>query len=59
MKLNKKNIYYGGVRRKLRETNKTSIDSFNKFINIVGINSKLTNATLLIGINYNYPNNLN
>jgi hypothetical protein len=59
MKLNKNNIYYGGVRRKLRETNKTSVDSFNEFINIVGINSKLTNATLLIGINYNYPNNLN
>ena len=61
MKLNKNNIYYGGVRRKLRESNKTktSVDSFNEFINIVGINSKLTNATLLIGINYNYPNNLN
>ena len=55
----KKNIYYGGLRRKLIEQNKTSIDSFNEFINIVGVNRKLTNASLLIGISYGYSKNLN
>jgi len=59
MRLNKKNIYYGGLRRKLRESNKTSIDSFNEFINMVSVNSELTNAILLIGISYSYSRNLN
>lgn len=60
MKLNKKNIYYGGrLHRKLRESNKTSVDSFNEFINILGVNSELSNATLLIGISYTYSKNLN
>ena len=59
MRLNKKNIYYGGLRRKLREPNKTFIDSFNEFINMVGVNSELTNAILLIGITYSYSRNLN
>jgi len=60
MKLNKKNIYYGGrLHRKLRTSNKTSVDSFNEFINILGTNSKLSNATLLIGISYTYSKNLN
>lgn len=59
MRLNKNNIYYGGLRRKLREQNKTSIDSFNEFINMVGINHELINATLFIGISYSYSRNLN
>jgi hypothetical protein len=59
MRLNKNNIYYGGLHRKLREPNKTSIDSFNEFINIVGINHELNNAKLLIGISYSYSRNLN
>lgn len=59
MRLNKNNIYYGGLRRKLREPNKTSIDSFNEFINIVGIIHELINATLFIGISYSYSRNLN
>ena len=59
MRLNKKNIYYGGLRRKLRESNKTAINDFNEFINMVGVNSELTNAILLIGITYSYSRNLN
>ena len=58
--ISKKNIvYYGGLHRKLRESNKTSVDSFNEFINILGVNSELSNATLLIGICYTYSKNLN
>ena len=59
--ISKKNIvYYGGrLHRKLRESNKTSVDSFNEFINILGVNSELSNATLLIGISYTYSKNLN
>lgn len=30
MKLNKKNIYYGGLHRKLRKSNKMSVDNFNR-----------------------------
>ena len=42
-------VYYGGVHT----------DNFNEFINIVSKNPDLHNATLLIGINYNYSRNLN
>jgi hypothetical protein len=52
-------IKYGGLHRKLRESNKTSINNFNEFINMVGVNSELTNAILLIGISYSYSRNLN
>jgi hypothetical protein len=59
MKLTKNNVYYGGLKRKLRKLNKTSIDSFNEFINIVAVNKELSNAKLLIGITYTYSKNLN
>ena len=51
-------IKYGGLHRKLRESNKTAINDFNEFINMVGVNSELNNAILLIGISYTYSHNL-
>ena len=51
-------IKYGGLRRKLRESNETAINDFNEFINMVGVNSELNNAILLIGISYTYSHNL-
>jgi hypothetical protein len=52
-------IKYGGLHRKLRESNNTSINSFNEFINIIGVNRELSNAILFIGISYSYTKNLN
>ena len=52
-------VKYGGLRRKLRESNETAINDFNEFINIVGVNSELNNAILFIGISYSYTKNLN
>ena len=52
-------IKYGGLHRKLRESNETAINDFNEFINMVGVNSHLNNAKLLIGITYSYSRNLN
>jgi len=52
-------VKYGGLHRKLRESNETAINNFNEFINMVGVNSELNNAILLIGISYSYSRNLN
>lgn len=52
-------IKYGGLHRKLRQSNNTSINSFNEFINIIGVNKELSNAILFIGISYSYTKNLN
>ncbi len=52
-------IKYGGLYRKLRKSNETAINDFNEFINMVGVNSHLNNAKLLIGISYSYSHNLN
>ena len=52
-------VKYGGLHRKLRESSETSINDFNEFINMVGVNSHLNNAILLIGISYSHSRNLN